>query len=260
MREFLDTHGEGIHHVAFDCDHAPWDQRVANFAARGFASTQSGRCVDQNSFPFFDTEGATTTCLETYHFPEGFAFPGPTAPTAVVPSPPPFWDRFIFAFRSAAPGAVPWQVTLASPHSSPAGRCHAALPEQWLAGRLVVADHALQRVRAAPLLSRSGRHGRAMAPDERARTTALSRAHATSPHGDRLPPGRFSRATRVSAPAGWLNCSSPEPLRHRRNFRHLRAPRHRSAPGSGRGACNDKPPANAYAPEWGTGSQVRYAL
>jgi len=29
MREFLDTHGEGIHHVAFDCDGAPWDQRLA---------------------------------------------------------------------------------------------------------------------------------------------------------------------------------------------------------------------------------------
>ncbi len=55
MREFLDTHGEGIHHVAFDCDDAPSDQRVASFAARGFASTQSGRWVDQNSFSFFDT-------------------------------------------------------------------------------------------------------------------------------------------------------------------------------------------------------------
>jgi len=151
--------------------------------------------------------------------------------------------------RSRVPAAPP-----------PVGATRPCPSSGWPAGRLVVADHALQRVRAAPLLSRSGRHGRAMAPDERARTTALSRAHATSPHGDRLPPGRFSRATRVSAPAGWLNCSSPEPLRHRRNFRHLRAPRHRSAPGSGRGACNDKPPANAYAPEWGTGSQVRYAL
>ncbi|MDQ3739275.1 MAG: VOC family protein [Actinomycetota bacterium] len=47
MREFLDTHGEGIHHVAFDCNGVPWDERVANFAARGFGVTQSGRWLDQ---------------------------------------------------------------------------------------------------------------------------------------------------------------------------------------------------------------------
>lgn len=77
MREFLDARGEGIHHVAFDCDDAPWDQRLANFAGRGVAPTQSGRWLDQNSFCFFDTEAATTTCFETYHFPDGFEFPEP---------------------------------------------------------------------------------------------------------------------------------------------------------------------------------------
>lgn len=86
MREFLDTHGEGIHHVAFDCDNAPWPQRLSDFAARGFATTQSGRWCDQNSFAFFDTEAATTTCFETYHFPEGFEFP---EPEQWYPGPPP---------------------------------------------------------------------------------------------------------------------------------------------------------------------------
>ena len=86
MREFIDAHGEGIHHLAFDCDGAPWDQRIANFAARGFAPTQSGRWLDQNAFSFFDTEAATTTCFETYHFPEGFAFP---EPEEWYPGPPP---------------------------------------------------------------------------------------------------------------------------------------------------------------------------
>ena len=86
MREFLDTHGEGIHHVAFDCNGVPWDERVANFAARGFGVTQSGRWLDQNSFSFFDTEAATTTCFETYHFPDGFEFP---KPDEWYPGPPP---------------------------------------------------------------------------------------------------------------------------------------------------------------------------
>lgn len=86
MREFLDAHGEGIHHLAFDCDGAPWDQRVANFTARGFPPTQSGRWLNQNVFTFFDTEAATTTCFETYHFPDDFVFP---EPEEWYPGPPP---------------------------------------------------------------------------------------------------------------------------------------------------------------------------
>ena len=86
MREFLDRHGEGIHHVAFDCDGAPWEERLATFDRRGFPATQSGRWLDANSFSFFDTEAATTTCFETYHFPDGFEFP---EPEAWYPGPPP---------------------------------------------------------------------------------------------------------------------------------------------------------------------------
>jgi methylmalonyl-CoA/ethylmalonyl-CoA epimerase len=88
MREFLDQHGEGIHHLAFDCAGAPWDERLAEFAGRGFGAVQSGTWADQNRFSFFDTEAATTTCFETYHFPEGFEYPEPdewypAAPPAV---------------------------------------------------------------------------------------------------------------------------------------------------------------------------------
>ena len=86
MQEFLDAHGEGIHHVAFDCKGAPWEQRISSFAARGFTSVQSGRWLDQNSFSFFDTEPATATCFETYHFPDGFQFP---EPELWYPGPPP---------------------------------------------------------------------------------------------------------------------------------------------------------------------------
>jgi methylmalonyl-CoA/ethylmalonyl-CoA epimerase len=86
IREYLDQHGEGIHHIAFDCDGLPWDRRLKMFADRGFAATQSGRWLDQNSFAFFDTEAATTTCFETYHFPPDFVYP---EPERWFPAPPP---------------------------------------------------------------------------------------------------------------------------------------------------------------------------
>lgn len=86
MREFLDAHGEGIHHVAFAGDGRSMEERVATFAERGFAPTQSGRWNDQNLFTFFDTEAATTTCFETYHFPDGYTYP---EPDEWYPGPPP---------------------------------------------------------------------------------------------------------------------------------------------------------------------------
>ena len=86
VRDHLDRHGEGVHHLAFDCGGAPWEQRVEMFTARGFPQTQSGRWLDQNSFSFFDTEAATTACFETYHFPDGFTWP---EPERWYPGPPP---------------------------------------------------------------------------------------------------------------------------------------------------------------------------
>ena len=86
VRDHLDRHGEGVHHLAFDCGGAPWEQRVEMFTARGFAQTQTGRWLDQNSFSFFDTEAATTACFETYHFPDGFIWP---EPERWYPGPPP---------------------------------------------------------------------------------------------------------------------------------------------------------------------------
>lgn len=86
VQEFLDEHGEGIHHVAFDCNDAPWQQRLEDFERRGFLASQSGRWQNQNTFSFFDTESATTTCFETYHFPKDFVFP---EPERWYPGPPP---------------------------------------------------------------------------------------------------------------------------------------------------------------------------
>lgn len=77
--EFLERHGEGLHHVAYDCNHAPFEQRLAGFARRGFQLVQSGSWLGRNHFAFFATEQATTTCLETYSFPEGWQYPEPEA-------------------------------------------------------------------------------------------------------------------------------------------------------------------------------------
>lgn len=73
--EFLDKHGEGIHHVAYDCHGIPWEERMAAFKDRGFELAQSGSWQGQNHFAFFETEDATTTCFETYFFPEDWEDP-----------------------------------------------------------------------------------------------------------------------------------------------------------------------------------------
>lgn len=86
FQEFLDNHGEGIQHVAFDCGEAPWQDRIADFARRGFPLVQSGRFQDANAFAFFDTEKATGTTFETYSIPEGFVWP---EPEEWYPAPPP---------------------------------------------------------------------------------------------------------------------------------------------------------------------------
>lgn len=84
-KDFLAAHGEGVHHVAVGSD-LPWQQRVAEFEARGFANCQSGIWKDIVPFAYFETEGATTTCFEIFDIPQGVAFP---APEAWFPAPPP---------------------------------------------------------------------------------------------------------------------------------------------------------------------------
>lgn len=75
--DFLELHGEGIHHVAYDCNNIPFEQRMAEFKRRGFQLVQSGSWMDKNHFAFFETEQATTTCFETYVFPDNWVYPEP---------------------------------------------------------------------------------------------------------------------------------------------------------------------------------------
>jgi hypothetical protein len=77
FQESLDAHGEGIHHIAFDCNGIPWEERVLGFAERGFRNAQSGVFAGGNRFAFFANEAATTTVIETIHFPDGFVLPEP---------------------------------------------------------------------------------------------------------------------------------------------------------------------------------------
>lgn len=75
--DFLERHGEGIHHIAYDCHHIPFEKRIAEFEGRGFRLVQSGSWMNRNHFAFFSTESETTTCFETYVFPDDWVYPEP---------------------------------------------------------------------------------------------------------------------------------------------------------------------------------------
>ncbi|UAJ11024.1 VOC family protein [Glacieibacterium megasporae] len=77
FRDHLDWHGEGVHHTAHDCNNIPFEARLEEFARRGFKLIQSGSWMGRNHFAFFGTEDATTTCFETYVFPDDWAYPEP---------------------------------------------------------------------------------------------------------------------------------------------------------------------------------------
>lgn len=84
--EFLDKHGEGIHHTAFHCGDMSWEARCAEFEARGFRMIQSGVWQGIVPYAYFDTEDATTTAFELFIIPSDIAMP---APEEWYPAPPP---------------------------------------------------------------------------------------------------------------------------------------------------------------------------
>ncbi len=85
-QEFLEQHGEGVHHVAVDCNGLPWEARLAAFEERGFSMVQSGWWQGKVPYAYFETEAATTTTIETFFIPEDFVMPDPEA---WYPAPPP---------------------------------------------------------------------------------------------------------------------------------------------------------------------------
>jgi hypothetical protein len=85
-QEFLDAHGEGIHHVAFRCDGLPYAEQIRSFEARGYKMIQSGVWQGKVAYHYFETEGDTTTTFEIFERPDGFELP---EPEEWYPAPPP---------------------------------------------------------------------------------------------------------------------------------------------------------------------------
>ncbi|KAL3421020.1 hypothetical protein PVAG01_07465 [Phlyctema vagabunda] len=79
FQDFLDEHGEGIHHIAYDCNNVPFEDRLKEFKDRGFKLVQGGSFMGRNHFAFFTEEGQdrTGTCFETYEFPSDWEYPEP---------------------------------------------------------------------------------------------------------------------------------------------------------------------------------------
>lgn len=75
--DFLDAHGEGVHHVAFGCNGMPWRARIEEFERRGFEKIQSGIWAGRVPWAYFATEDATSTTFEIYDIPADMTFPEP---------------------------------------------------------------------------------------------------------------------------------------------------------------------------------------
>ncbi|HKQ81909.1 MAG TPA: VOC family protein [Steroidobacteraceae bacterium] len=84
-KDFLVTHGEGVHHVAFGCEGLPFERRIEEFEKRGCRKTQSGLWVGCVPYAYFETEGLISTTVEIFDFPPGFQMP---APEEWIPGPP----------------------------------------------------------------------------------------------------------------------------------------------------------------------------
>lgn len=76
-KEFLEAHGEGIHHIATNCSNLPWEEREKEFARRGAKKIQSGIWQGKVPWAYFETEGLTTTTFETFLIPSDWPFPEP---------------------------------------------------------------------------------------------------------------------------------------------------------------------------------------
>lgn len=64
--------GGGLHHLAYDCNGIPMEERVRGFAERGYEMVQSGTWGDGNTFMFFEgPKGVKGMWFETIEFGEG---------------------------------------------------------------------------------------------------------------------------------------------------------------------------------------------
>lgn len=70
-RDFLERHGEGVHHLAFSCGDLARAERVRRFESRGPPCIQSSERLEIVPRACFGTEDATTTIFEIFDIPPG---------------------------------------------------------------------------------------------------------------------------------------------------------------------------------------------
>jgi catechol 2,3-dioxygenase-like lactoylglutathione lyase family enzyme len=79
--EFLNEHGEGVHHLGYFVEDI--DAEISKMESRGFALLQSGRGFgtnDDGAYAYFDTEGAVGCILEALEMPAELSPPERTYP------------------------------------------------------------------------------------------------------------------------------------------------------------------------------------
>jgi hypothetical protein len=83
--DFLERHGEGVQHLAFDCNGIDYDERVRQFEERGYPAIMHGTIFGGIDFHYFAAEGDLRTTVEIFRIPPGYEFP---APDEWYPAPP----------------------------------------------------------------------------------------------------------------------------------------------------------------------------
>jgi len=69
QREFLDKHGEGINHIAFEVDNL--EKEIDELLKKGFKVISSGKFVGGGGFAYFDTDKVGGVQIELFQTPPG---------------------------------------------------------------------------------------------------------------------------------------------------------------------------------------------
>ena len=69
QREFLDKHGEGINHIAFEVDNL--EKETDELLKKGFKVISSGKFVGGGGFAYFDTDKVGGVQTELFQTPPG---------------------------------------------------------------------------------------------------------------------------------------------------------------------------------------------
>lgn len=75
--DFLKEKGEGVHHISFDLNGIPWDQRIETFRQRGYSIVQSGIWAGKCRFAYYDTQPSAGLVFESYLFAPDWVDPVP---------------------------------------------------------------------------------------------------------------------------------------------------------------------------------------